>query len=37
MGDRLATIDMGLRVGAAIALSVGELAWAEAYLYQVAS
>ena len=25
MGDRLATIDMGLKVGAAVPLSVGEL------------
>jgi len=42
MGDHLATIDMGRKVGAAVSLSVGELrswvpiqhnvGWAEAYL-----
>jgi len=43
MGDHLATIDMGRKVGAAVSLSVGELGswvpiqhnvgWAEAYLH----
>jgi len=34
MGDRLATIDIGQKVGAAVALSVGKhnVSWAEAYL-----
>jgi len=40
MGDRLATIDMGRKVGAAVPLSVGgagspsnTVTWAEAYLH----
>jgi len=39
MGDRLATVDMGRKVGGAVPLSVGaagsssnSVAWAEAYL-----